>query len=113
MNWIKNKILSFVQKTKDKFQKVRPSKQDQEKSLWINCPECSQMQLKDDLKKNFNVCKCNYHFDLDQSSMPQQSLACPQAFFDQVPDNQIATQVHAAMAELHWVSVSLEFVCCE
>ena len=46
MNWIKNRILSFVQKTKDKFKKDRPSKKDQEKSLWLNCPECNQMQLK-------------------------------------------------------------------
>ena len=51
MNWIKNKILSFVQKTKDKFKKDRPSKQDQEKSLWINCPGCKNMQLKEDLLK--------------------------------------------------------------
>ena len=49
-NWIKNKILSFVEKAKDKFQKVRPSKEDQDKSLWVNCPECNQMQLKEDLK---------------------------------------------------------------
>ena len=65
MNWIKNKILSFVEQTKSKFKKDRPSKQDQEKSLWINCPECNQMQLKDDLQKNYNVCKCKYHFDLN------------------------------------------------
>ena len=64
-NWIKNKILSFVEKAKDKFKKVRPSKDDQEKSLWINCPECKKMQLKEDLIKNFNVCKCSHHFDLD------------------------------------------------
>ena len=64
-NWIKNKILSFVEKAKDKFKKVRPSKDDQEKSLWINCPECKKMQLKEDLLKNFNVCTCEHHFDLD------------------------------------------------
>ena len=65
MNWIKNRILSFVQKTKDKFKKDRPSKEDQEKSLWINCPGCNQMQFKEDLNKNYNICKCSYHFDLD------------------------------------------------
>ncbi len=65
MNWIKNKILSFVQKTKDKFKKNRPSKDEQAKSLWVNCPECNQMELKEDLKKNYNICKCSYHFDLD------------------------------------------------
>ena len=53
MNWIKNKILSFVEKAKDKFKKSRPSKEDQDKSLWVNCPECNQMQLKEDLKKNY------------------------------------------------------------
>ena len=31
MNWIKNKILSFVEKTKSRFKKDRPSKEDQEK----------------------------------------------------------------------------------
>ena len=44
MNWIKNKILSFVQKTKDKFRKSRPSKEEQEKSLWVsvqNVIKCS------------------------------------------------------------------------
>ena len=60
-----NVFLSFVQKTKDKFRKNRPSKEEQEKSLWINCPECNQMQLKEDLRKNFNICKCSFHFDLD------------------------------------------------
>ena len=65
MNWIKNRILSFVQKAKDKFKKEMPSKADQEKSLWLNCPECNQMQLKEDLKNNFNICKCSHHFDLD------------------------------------------------
>ena len=65
MNWIKNKILSFVQKTKDRFKKERASKEEQEKSLWINCPECNQMQLKEDLNKNYNICKCSHHFDLD------------------------------------------------
>ena len=64
-NWIKNKILSFVEKAKDKFKKVRPSKEQQEKSLWINCPSCKKMQLKEDLLKNFNVCTCQHHFDLD------------------------------------------------
>ena len=65
MNWIKSSILSFVQKAKDKFKKERPSKKDQEQSLWINCPGCNQMQLKEDLKTNFNICKCSHHFDLD------------------------------------------------
>ena len=65
MNWIKNKILSFVEQTKNKFKKERPSKDDLAKSLWVNCPECNQMELKEDLKKNFNICKCSYHFDLD------------------------------------------------
>jgi len=65
MNCIKNKILSFVEKAKDKFNKTRPSKEDQDKSLWINCPGCKQMQLKEDLRKKFNICKCSFHFDLD------------------------------------------------
>ena len=65
MNWIKSSILSFVQKAKDKFKKERASKKDQEQSLWINCPGCNQMQLKEDLKQNFSICKCSHHFDLD------------------------------------------------
>lgn len=65
MNWIKIKIQSFVEKAKQTFKKQRPSKEDQSKSLWINCPGCKQMQLKEDLKKNFNICKCTFHFDLD------------------------------------------------
>ena len=86
MNWIKNKILSFVEKAKDKFKKTRPSKEDQDKSLWINCPGCKQMQLKEDLRKNFNICKCNFHFDLDPKIKFEhllfdngdwESIACP------------------------------------
>ena len=65
MNWIERKLKSFVEKAKNTFKRHRPSKDDQEKSLWINCPDCNQMQFKEDLKKNFNVCKCSYHFDLD------------------------------------------------
>ena len=60
MNWIKNKILSFVQKTKDRFKKDRPSKQDQEKSLWLNCPECNKMELKDKLVV-FKDASFNHH----------------------------------------------------
>ena len=48
MNWIKNKILSFVQKAKDKFKKERPSKADQEKSLWLivlNAIRCSLKKI--------------------------------------------------------------------
>ena len=65
MNWIKKTILSFVQKTKDRFKKDRPTKEAQEQSLWINCPDCNQMQLKEDLRNNYNICKCSHHFDLD------------------------------------------------
>lgn len=65
MNWIKNLKKSFVEKVKLTFKRERPSKEDQADSLWINCPGCNQMQLKEDLKKNFNVCKCTHHFDLD------------------------------------------------
>ena len=65
MNWIKAKVKSFVEKAKQSFNRQRPSKEDQADSMWINCPSCNQMQLKEDLKKNFNVCKCTHHFDLD------------------------------------------------
>tara|TARA_B100001564_G_scaffold140856_1_gene118202 strand:+ start:1993 stop:2955 length:963 start_codon:yes stop_codon:yes gene_type:complete len=65
MNWIQKKLQSFVEKAKITFKRQRPSKGDQEKSLWINCPDCNQMQFKEDLNKNFSICKCSYHFDLD------------------------------------------------
>jgi len=65
MNWIKNLKKSFVEKVKNTFKRQRPSKKDQSDSMWINCPSCNQMQLKLDLKKNFNVCTCTHHFDLD------------------------------------------------
>ncbi len=65
MNWIKSKIQSFVEKAKQTFKKQRPTKQDQDNSLWLNCPGCNQMQLKQDLKNNYNICKCSHHFDLD------------------------------------------------
>ena len=65
MNWIQKKLQSFVEKAKNTFKRQRPSKDDQEKSLWINCPGCKSMQLKEDFLKNFNICKCNFHFDLD------------------------------------------------
>ena len=64
MNWIKEKVKSFVEKAKQSFNRQRPSKEDQADGMWINCPGCNQMQLKEDLK-NFNVCKCTHHFDLD------------------------------------------------
>ena len=70
MNWIREKVRKFVEKAKQTLQKSRPSKEDQEDSLWMNCPGCNQMQLKEDLKKNFNVCSCFHHFDLD----PKQDL---------------------------------------
>ena len=65
MNWIKSKIQSFVEKARQTFKKRRPTKQDQDNSLWLNCPGCNQMQLKQDLKSNYNICKCSHHFDLD------------------------------------------------
>ena len=65
MNWIQKKLQSFVEKAKQTFKRQRPSREDQADSMWINCPGCNQMQLKEDLKKNFNVCKCTHHFDLD------------------------------------------------
>ena len=83
MIWIKNSILSFVQKAKDKFKKSRPSKKDQEQSLWINCPGCNQMQLKEDLKQNFNICKCSYHFDLDPK-IRFKNLLFDDGFFEQI-----------------------------
>lgn len=83
MNWIKKNLLSFVQKAKDKFEKERPSKKDQEQSLWINCPGCNQMQLKEDLKKNFNVCKCSHHFDLDPKTRFK-NLLFDEGHFDEI-----------------------------
>ena len=65
MNWIKAQIEKFVEKAKNTLKKKRPSKSEQKNSLWINCSNCKQMQLKTDLEKNFNICSCNYHFDLD------------------------------------------------
>ena len=64
-NWIQKKLQSFVDKAKQTFNRKRASKEDQADSMWINCPGCNKMQLKEDLKKNFNVCKCSHHFDLD------------------------------------------------
>ena len=55
----------MYKKLKINLKRKDPQKADQEKSLWLNCPECNQMQLKEDLKNNFNICKCSYHFDLD------------------------------------------------
>ena len=65
MNWIKSKIQSFVEKAKQTFKRQRPTKEDQSNSLWLNCPGCNQMQLKQDLQNNYYICKCSYHFDLD------------------------------------------------
>ena len=65
MNWILSFKTKFVEKVKKTFKRDRPSKAEQANSAWINCPGCNQMQLREDLKKNFNVCKCQYHFDLD------------------------------------------------
>ena len=65
MNWILNFKTKFVEKVKKTFKRDRPSKTEQANSAWINCPGCKQMQLREDLIKNFNVCKCQYHFDLD------------------------------------------------
>ena len=65
MNWIKQKLQSFVEKAKETLKRKRPSKQDQDESLWINCPGCKKMQLKSDLKSQFGICNCSYHFDLD------------------------------------------------
>ncbi len=64
-NWIQKKLQSFVDKAKQTFIRKRASKEDQADSMWINCPGCNKMQLKEDLKKNLNVCKCSHHFDLD------------------------------------------------
>ena len=65
MNWIQKKLQSFVEKAKQTFKKSRPSKAEQANSAWVNCPGCNQMKLREDLKKNFNICDCNHHFDLD------------------------------------------------
>ncbi len=65
MNWIRERVRKFVEKAKQTIQKNRPSKKEQADSLWVNCPGCNQMQLREDLKKNFNVCSCLHHFDLD------------------------------------------------
>ena len=65
MNWIKSKVLGFVEKAKASFKRNRPSKQAQSESLWISCPGCKEMQLKTDLKSQLGICKCSYHFDLD------------------------------------------------
>ena len=77
MNWIKEKVRKFVEKAKQTLQKNRPTKSEQKNSLWINCPSCGQMQLKTDLEKNFNICSCNYHFDLDPK------IRFSQLFFDE------------------------------
>ena len=67
MNWIKN-LKSFVEKVKKLSSVKGHLEEDQADSLWINCPGCNKMLLKEDLKKNFNVCKCTHHFDLDPKS---------------------------------------------
>jgi acetyl-CoA carboxylase carboxyl transferase subunit beta len=65
MNWIREKVKSFVEKAKQTLKRQRPSKEDQKDSLWVNCPGCNQMQLKEDLINSYNICKCSYHFDLE------------------------------------------------
>ncbi len=69
MNWIKNKVLGFVEKAKATFKKNRPTRQDQSESLWVSCPGCKEMQLKTDLQSQYSICKCSYHFDLEPKIM--------------------------------------------
>ncbi|MFL2890031.1 MAG: carboxyl transferase domain-containing protein [Pelagibacteraceae bacterium] len=63
MNWIQKNVLGFVQKAKDTFKRIRPSKKEQAESLWLNCPGCKELKLKTDLEP-YMICSCNYHFDL-------------------------------------------------
>ncbi len=52
MNWISAKLKSFVEKAKNTFKRQRPSKDDQEKSLWTSC-DCKNLIYKEDLESNF------------------------------------------------------------
>lgn len=64
MNWISAKLKSFVEKAKNTFKRQRPSKDDQEKSLWTSC-DCKNLIYKEDLESNFFCCpKCGYHHKL-------------------------------------------------
>jgi acetyl-CoA carboxylase beta subunit len=65
LNWIKSKISKFVEIAKNKIIKKRSNDAEASESLWISCPGCNEMQLKKDLKNQFNICKCSYSFDLD------------------------------------------------
>ena len=65
MNWIKSKISKFVEIAKNKIIKKRANDAEASESLWISCTGCNEMQLKKDLKNQFNICKCSYSFDLD------------------------------------------------
>ena len=65
MNWITGKIKKFVEIYKNKVFKTLLSKSPVSESLWISCPGCKQMKLKEDLEKRFNICDCSFHFDLD------------------------------------------------
>ena len=51
------KVTKHLEKAKQTFKKDRPTKAEQNDSLWINCPGCNQMQLKEDLNKNYNICR--------------------------------------------------------
>ena len=62
MNWIK-KILKVGGKIKQAI-RSRPTTKDIASSLWNNCPSCSKLTLKDEVKKNYFICECGFHFDI-------------------------------------------------
>ena len=61
MNWIK-RIIKVGEKIK-RVIKSRPTAGDIASSLWNNCPACSKLTLKEEIKKNYFICECGYHFD--------------------------------------------------
>ena len=73
MNWLTGKITKFVEIAKNQILKKRSSLETSQ-SLWVSCSGCKEMQLKKDLEKQLNICKCSYHFDLDPKTRFEKTL---------------------------------------
>ena len=63
MNWIKDKIKKFSQQVK-KIVRSRPTAKEVAEGLFKTCPVCSKINLKDEMKKNYEICSCSYHFEI-------------------------------------------------
>ena len=63
MNWIKDKIKKFSQQVK-KIVRSRPTAKEVTEGLFKTCPVCSKINLNDEMKKNYEICSCSYHFEI-------------------------------------------------